>query len=54
MLQGSVKTIMDKVDRVQAKFYQIDLQLVDVETSETVWIGSKEIKKIVESSRFKL
>ncbi len=54
MLQGSVKTIMDKVDRVQAKFYQVDLQLVDVETSETVWIGSKEIKKIVESSRFKL
>ncbi|HOA29156.1 MAG TPA: penicillin-binding protein activator LpoB [Candidatus Cloacimonadota bacterium] len=54
MLQGSVKTIMDKVDNTQAKFYQVDLQLVDVETSETVWIGSKEIKKIVESSRFRL
>ena len=54
MLQGSVKTIMDKVDNTQAKFYQVDLQLVDVETSETVWIGSKEIKKIVESNRFRL
>lgn len=54
MLQGSVKTIMDKVDKTQAKFYQVDMQLIDVETSETVWIGSKEIKKIVSSKRFKL
>lgn len=54
MLQGAVKTIMDRVDNTQAKFYQVDLQLVDVETSETVWIGSKEIKKLVERNRFKL
>jgi uncharacterized protein (TIGR02722 family) len=54
MLQGSIKTIMDKVDRTQAKFYQIDMQLIDLETSETVWIGSKEIKKIVQSKNFKL
>lgn len=54
MLQGSIKTIMDKVDRTQAKFYQIDMQLIDLETSETVWIGSKEIKKVVQNSRFKM
>ncbi|MCD8480320.1 MAG: penicillin-binding protein activator LpoB [Candidatus Cloacimonetes bacterium] len=54
MLQGSVKTMMDRVDRTQAKFYQVDMQLVNVETSETVWMGSKEIKKIVQSSRFKM
>lgn len=54
MLQGSIKTIMDKVDRTQAKFYQVDMQLIDLETSETVWIGSKEIKKIVQGSRFKM
>jgi penicillin-binding protein activator len=53
MLQGSVKTIMDRVDRTQAKYYQVDMKLVDVQTSETVWIGNKEIMKIVESSRFK-
>jgi len=53
MLQGSVKTIMDRVDRTQAKYYQVDMKLVDIQTSETVWIGNKEIMKIVESSRFK-
>ncbi|MDI3504543.1 MAG: penicillin-binding protein activator [Candidatus Cloacimonadota bacterium] len=53
MLQGTVKTIMDRMDRTQAKYYQVDLKLVDVETNETVWIGNKKIMKIVESSRFK-
>lgn len=53
MLQGTVKTIMDRVDRTKAKYYQVDMKLVNVETSETVWIGNKEIMKIVESSRFK-
>ena len=54
MLQGVVKSITDRVDNTQAKFYQVDLQLVDVESSETVWIGSKEIKKLVERSRLRL
>jgi uncharacterized protein (TIGR02722 family) len=53
MLQGTVKTIIDRVDRTRAKYYQVDMKLVNVETSETVWIGNKEIMKIVESSRFK-
>lgn len=53
MLQGSVKTIMDEIDRTKAKFYQVDLQLIDMESTETVWIGSKEIMKIVEKNRFK-
>ncbi len=53
MLQGTVKTIMDSVDRTKAKYYQIDMQLVDMETSEKVWIGNKEIMKIVETKRFK-
>ena len=53
MLQGSVKTIMDSVDRTKAKYYQVDMQLVNVETSEKVWIGNKQIMKIVETKRFK-
>lgn len=53
MLKGTVKTIMDKVDRTSAKYYQVDMELIDVETTETVWIGNKEIMKIVERSRFK-
>ena len=53
MLQGSIKTIIDKIEGVQAKFYQTDLQLISLESSEKVWIGTKKIKKIVTQSRFK-
>jgi uncharacterized protein (TIGR02722 family) len=47
MLQGSIITIIDKVDNVTAKFYQTDLQLIHLENSEKAWIGTKKIKKIV-------
>ena len=53
MLKGTVKTIMDSVDRTSSKYYQVDLELIDMETTETVWIGNKEIMKLVERSRFK-
>jgi uncharacterized protein (TIGR02722 family) len=47
MLQGSIMTIIDAVDNVTAKYYQTDLQLINLETNEKVWIGTKKIKKIV-------
>ncbi|MBC8415777.1 MAG: penicillin-binding protein activator LpoB, partial [Candidatus Cloacimonetes bacterium] len=36
-----------------AKFYQVDMELINVETNEKVWIGSKEIKKIIQKSKAK-
>jgi len=53
MLQGSIKTILDTVDNVQAKFYQTDLQLIHLETNEKVWVGTHKIKKIVTRNKFK-
>ncbi|MDD3050282.1 MAG: penicillin-binding protein activator LpoB [Candidatus Cloacimonetes bacterium] len=53
MLKGSIKTNIDAVDNQEVKFYQVDLELIDVETNEKVWIGTKEIKKFVEKSRTK-
>lgn len=53
MLQGSIKTILDRVDNVQAKFYQTDLQLIHLETNEKVWIGSKQIKKIITRNKLR-
>jgi penicillin-binding protein activator len=50
MLQGSIKTIIDAVEGKQVKFYQVDMQLINVESSEKVWIGTKKIKKIVKQS----
>jgi len=51
MLQGGIKTIIDQEGREQVKFYQVDLELVQLETNEKAWIGSKKIKKYVKKSR---
>lgn len=48
MLQGSINTIIDAVSGEQARFYQVDLQLIDLESNRKVWIGQKKIKKTVE------
>ncbi len=53
MLQGSIKTIIDKVDNLEAKFYQTDLQLIQLENNEKVWIGTKKIKKFLEKNKYK-
>lgn len=45
MLQGTVKSIVDQEGDKQAVFYQTDLELINIETMEKVWIGQKQIKK---------
>ncbi len=50
MLKGSIKDQVDRVDGTESKFYQVDMELINVETNEKVWIDTKKIKKIVERS----
>lgn len=47
MLQGVINSIVDSQEREQLIYYQVDLELTDIETNEKVWIGSKKIKKYV-------
>jgi len=47
MLQGTVNSIVDGYRRNQAVYYQIDLFLNNIETNERVWMGNKEIKKMI-------
>lgn len=54
MLKGSINTIVDAVSGEQARFYQIDLTLIDLESNRKVWVGQKKIKKTVEKSGFRL
>lgn len=53
MLIGGIKTITDAVDGKQVVYYQTDLELVNIETTEKVWIGTKKIKKLIERSKTK-
>lgn len=45
LLTGSVKSILDQEGNNKVMYYQTDLQLVNIETNEKVWIGTKKIKK---------
>ncbi len=47
MLQGSIKTIIDQEGKKSVKFYQVDLEMIHIESNEKVWMGSKKIKKYV-------
>ena len=48
MLKGSIKTIIDAVKGEQARFYQVDLTLIELESNRKVWVGQKKIKKTIE------
>lgn len=47
MLQGTINSIVDQYKKEKAVYYQIDLELTNLETNEKVWIGDKKIKKLV-------
>ena len=54
ILQGSINMILDTVKNKTVRFYQIELELIDIESTEKVWIGQKKIKKLVKQKRFGL
>jgi hypothetical protein len=52
LMSGVISSINDKYEGEEVKFYQIDLQLINIETNEKVWIGDKKIKKYISSSEY--
>lgn len=51
MMKGTIATILDEAEGTKAVFYQIDLQMVDLESNAKVWYGQKKIKKVIEKKR---
>lgn len=47
MLQGVINSVVDQYQKQKTVFYQVDLELTNIETNEKVWLGSKEIKKLI-------
>lgn len=52
MLQGAINTISDRIEGKEVKFYQVNLELIDIQSNRKAWIGEKKIKKLVKRSRF--
>jgi hypothetical protein len=50
MLRGDIATIIDQADGDKVKYYQINLELINMETNKKVWIGDKKIKKLISQS----
>jgi uncharacterized protein (TIGR02722 family) len=51
MMQGTVNSIVDEYSKEKTIFYQIDLELTNIQTNEKVWIGDKKIKKYLGNKR---
>lgn len=54
MLQGSINSIKDEIKGKYAILYQVNLELIDLTNNRKVWIGQKNIKKLVERSQVSL
>lgn len=48
VLTGVLNSINDRLGGEEVVFYQANLELINVETNEKVWIGEKQIKKFID------
>ncbi|MEI7998503.1 MAG: penicillin-binding protein activator LpoB [Candidatus Omnitrophota bacterium] len=59
MLQGNINAIQEGVEshhvmfdsEKSTSFYQVSLELIDLKTNQKLWIGQKEVKKLVQRSK---
>jgi len=47
MLHGTINSIVDQYGKEKVMYYQVNLELSDLETNEKVWLGEKKIKKLI-------
>lgn len=48
MLIGNIISQTDAAGKTTAVTYQVNLELIHIETTQKVWVGDKKIKKIIE------
>lgn len=54
MLIGSINTIADQEANKRVMYYQVNMELIEIETNRKLWIGEKKIKKLIRRSRTRL
>jgi len=47
MLQGTINSIVDQNKKEKSIYYQVNLELTNIQTNDKVWIGDKKIKKML-------
>jgi hypothetical protein len=53
ILRGAISSIRKRSDRIDIIYYNITLQLVNIQTGEIVWTDEKEIQRLTEKSFFR-
>lgn len=53
ILMGAIKTIVDQLEGNKVVYYQTDLEMINIESMEKVWIGTKKIKKGISQGKTK-
>ncbi len=55
MIIGNINSVVDESvsGKEVAIFYTVNLEMVNVETNQKVWIGNKKIKKFIERRNFR-
>jgi len=53
-LSGVITSVIDAVEGQRVVFYKVNLELINIESNEKVWIGDKQIKKVVEQAKRKM
>jgi uncharacterized protein (TIGR02722 family) len=53
MLTGSINTIVDPSGDTQVRFYQVNMTLISLADNRKVWVGQKDIRKLVTRSKLR-
>jgi penicillin-binding protein activator len=51
MMKGTLNSIVDQEGGDAVVFYQVNMELIELESNMKVWIGEKKIKKFVERAK---
>lgn len=51
IMQGVIITQTDTISGKRATLYKVDMELVNLESNQKAWLGTKKIKKIVERKK---
>ena len=53
MLTGTINTIVDPNGNEQLLFYQVNMTLISLKDNRKVWVGQKDIRKLVTRSKMR-
>jgi uncharacterized protein (TIGR02722 family) len=53
MMTGAINAVVDQSGKKAIIYYQVNMELINLESNQKVWIGEKKIKKYVERASAK-